>query len=90
MDSNICIICNKEAENPIYVTTKGADSINVASSLRNTDIFAQSGSAVHLDCRKRYIDKKDVKSNKRKSSITATEEQGLLPSSRRPLLHTEE
>ena len=56
----------------------------------NTDSFAQSGSAVHLDCRKRYIDKKDIKSNKRKSSITATEEQALLSSSRRPRLRTEE
>ena len=56
----------------------------------NTDIFAQPGSAVHLDCRKRYIDKKDIKSNKRKSSITATEEQALLSSSRRPRLRTEE
>ena len=34
--------------------------------------------------------KKDIKSNKRKSSITATEEQALLSSSRRPRLRTEE
>ena len=49
-----------------------------------------AGSAVHLDCRKGYVDKKDIKSNKRKSSITATEEQALLSSSRRPRLRTEE
>ena len=70
----------KKKLNTQYMLQLVANSINVVSLLRNTGISAESGSAVHLVCRKRFIHEKDIQYNKRKSSITATEEQALLSS----------
>ena len=60
--ASTCIICFKDIVcNPILITKKGAESINVASKERNSDVVASEGSTVHSECRKRFTDKKDIK-----------------------------
>ena len=68
----ICIICKNEAKNPILVTDKGANTINLASKQGKTDISAERGSPIHSKCRKHYVDKKDIQ-NKRKLDSSSDE-----------------
>ena len=49
------------------MTQKGADGVNNASSKRNLDIVAFTGSIV-CSCRKRYVDKKNFSCNKQTDS----------------------
>ena len=65
----LCIICDKTVDDPILLTEKGANGVNFASEQRKRDdVVAHAGSAVHMECRKRYVDKSDFPSNKRKSN----------------------
>ena len=62
-----CVLCNN---GPIYEgesrvakvkTTKGHDTINRASSIRNLPhIFVETGALVHEDCRAKHINKKSL------------------------------
>ena len=64
-----CIICNKAGDDPILLTEKGANGVNFASEQRKRDdVVAHAGSAVHMECRKLYVDKTDFPSSKRKSN----------------------
>ena len=39
---------------------RAVDNINAASKIRKTNIIAEKGSKVHVDCRKRYINQKNL------------------------------
>ena len=65
-NGNICIF-KKETDKPIFLIQKGADGVNNASSKRNLDIVAVTGSIV-CSCRKHYVDKKNFSCNKQTDS----------------------
>ena len=65
MASVICILCNEVTETPIYLTPKGAESINRCSVIRKNEIVATAESPVHAECRKGYTNNKVIQSLKK-------------------------
>ena len=60
----ICAICNEPILGPEKAYVKigyvGAKSINEASLLRGGNLGVQKGNLVHISCRQRYINKKNI------------------------------
>ena len=56
------IICKEKVNetDDSVVLRQGADGINAASKQRNFEVIAEAGDTVHMKCRKRYVDKKDI------------------------------
>lgn len=61
-----CKICglfvnsDGDAHESVKLTQKGADGINRSSKDRNDDIQAGAGDFVHITCRQRYVNKKNI------------------------------
>ncbi|MCP3852917.1 MAG: hypothetical protein GY694_22215, partial [Gammaproteobacteria bacterium] len=58
-----CPICNEDIYNDgkiSKITEKGAEGINIASRRRGNDIVVEAGVNVHIACRKRYTDTRDI------------------------------
>ena len=88
MASVICILCNEVTETPIYLTPKGAESINRCSVIRKNEIVATAESPVHAECRKGYTNNKVIQSLKKKSLNSSSEND--VSKTKRPRLRTEE
>lgn len=68
--SENCPICKDSLTDGavIQVHEKGADGINAASVLRGDSLVVTAGCNVHVQCRKRYVNKKAITLKKRDSS----------------------
>ena len=63
MSKNICIICDvtiEENEETCVVKDKGAEGINNCSKQQGLKLVVESGTELHVKCRKRFIDQKDI------------------------------
>ena len=59
----ICIICNAPLSNSADIVTlrvKAAEGVNIAAHERGVDIVVTAGSCVHITCRQKFTDKKDI------------------------------
>lgn len=60
-----CLICKKcvrpGGEETVVIGQKGSDGINKASKLRNDSIIASAGITVHKECRRIYINPREIK-----------------------------
>ena len=73
----ICPICKEEIENSCHnwvaVRSKGAKGINESSVKRKDNLVVAAGDKVHISCRQRYINEKDIQSH------VATESSSSVP-----------
>lgn len=63
MSKKICIICDltiEENEETCVVKDKGAEGINNCSKQRGLKLVVESGTELHVKCRKRFTDQKDI------------------------------
>ena len=63
MSKKICIICDltiEEIEETCVVKDKGAEGINNRSKQRGLKLVVESGTELHVKCRKRFTDQKDI------------------------------
>ena len=59
----IYIICNAPLSNSADIVTllvKGAAGVNTAAHERGVDIVVTAGNYVHITCRQKFTDKKDI------------------------------
>ncbi len=71
MASISCPICQEalvDSLDVVVIRQKGADGINSASVQRGDNIVVAAGEKVHSECRKRYINPKDIKGHQGKRS----------------------
>jgi hypothetical protein len=68
--SGNCTICNGSLSDGVVIKLreKGANGINAASVLRGDRLVVSAGCNVHLQCRKRYVNKKEIKLKESDSS----------------------
>ena len=71
--SEFCPICKSTSARADFVaiTQRGVDGINAASRARGDDISLTVGTKVHIDCRKKYVNKKDIELTKQKREAAA-------------------
>ncbi|XP_053382144.1 uncharacterized protein LOC123547537 [Mercenaria mercenaria] len=65
-DDKSCPICDELLKNgspTVVIREKGAININRASAQRNSNITVKSGDSVHRDCRRDFIDLRNVKTD---------------------------
>src|SRR6267154_6570730 len=69
-----CVICSKalELEETVVLSNKRAETINKCSTSRHRDIAATAGSNVHVTCRKRYTDTRDIEKSNKELSDSST------------------
>lgn len=69
VSSENCPVCKDSLTDGavIQVHEKGADGINAGSVLRGDSLVVTAGCNVHVQCRKRYVNKKDITLKKRDS-----------------------
>ena len=63
MSKKICIICDltiEGNEETCVVKDKGAEGINNCSKQRGLKLVVESGTVLHVKCRKRFTDRKDI------------------------------
>ena len=63
MSKKICIICDltiEENEETCVVKGKGAECINNCSKSRGLKLVVESGTELHVKCRKRFTNQKDI------------------------------
>lgn len=77
-----CIICGEEASPLTILTQKGANSVNLASKERKSTVVAKEGSSVHPECRKRFIDKKDILQKQKHRAQEEPAEESIAKSKR--------
>ncbi|KAG7161135.1 hypothetical protein Hamer_G004782 [Homarus americanus] len=68
VNQETCPICREvlDVSDVVELRQKGADGINSASVQRRDDVAVLAGEKVHITCRKRYINPKDIENKKRK------------------------
>ncbi|KAG7178151.1 hypothetical protein Hamer_G003931 [Homarus americanus] len=68
VNQETCPICREDLDvsDVVELRQKGADGINSASVQRGNDVVVSAGEKVHITCRKRYINPKDIENEKRK------------------------
>ena len=68
----VCPICKEEIEdsssNWVAIRSKGAKGINESSVKRKDNLVVAAGDKVHITCRQRYINNKDIQSRVTKDS----------------------
>ena len=70
IDPEICPFCKeklKDGADVCQIRQKGADGINSASVQRGDTIVVTAGSKVHLNCRKRYTNPIEIKTQQSKT-----------------------
>ena len=60
--STICSIChdNIDDQDAVLLTSKGCESVNKASEVRNSNVHVKQGDHVHTPCRKAFTNSKDI------------------------------
>jgi hypothetical protein len=62
--NEICPICNtviKSSDEICTLQEKGASGVNKCSKERRSDVLVCEGATLHVNCRKRFTNKKDIK-----------------------------
>lgn len=68
----LCVIFNEtltREQEVVCISQKGAESINASSHSRGSDIVALPGKYVHVVCRKKFTNKKDIEIKKRQTIV---------------------
>ena len=72
VSQDICSICKEDIEDSnekwVAVQLNGGKGINAASVKRKDNLVVAVGAKVHIICRQRYINEKDIKSHVAKKS----------------------
>ena len=63
MSSKNCPVCSEtilETAESCFLQEKGAEEVNECSKQRGSNLVVQTGTEVHVNCRRRYTYKKDI------------------------------
>ena len=63
MSSKNCPVCSEpilEAVESWFLQEKGAEEVNRCSKQRDSNLFVQTSTEMHVNCRRRYTYKKDI------------------------------
>lgn len=63
MSTIICLICDQEishSDEICVLQQRGVEGFNKCSKERGLNLVAENGTQLHMKCRKRFTDKKDI------------------------------